>query len=248
MEDLSVVSESLEALSDTGTARRRRKTHRTLRGARGVPIGEVARIAAATWNDRGASLPGDDDALTALFGAAWEDGLVAIGLLGAVIPDAPEEALQLGLEWLERVDDVETADALGWLVLGGALLASGGTLATLPHPDHPLARRAVVMAGLAATPEPIIGPSASPLRERLGTRTVQWVGEALSPMLATHCTRWCRDEAPTARKALRRVLRAWADSDPVALAAWGDGLHGGLPRLLADEVRRAGRRAARRSG
>lgn len=54
-----------------------------------------------------------------------------------------------------------------------------------------------------------------------------------------------RDEDAGVRKALRRVLRAWAKHDPASLVTWADGVRGGLPRLLGDEVQRARRRADR---
>src|SRR5690606_1513532 len=105
-----VVSETLELASDETTARKLRKQVSTLRGLRGVPLGEVARIAASTWEASRPELPAAEDALNQLFGTAWEDGLVAVGLLAAALPDAPAEALRVGLQWVDRLDEHGTAD------------------------------------------------------------------------------------------------------------------------------------------
>ncbi|MFT4622464.1 MAG: hypothetical protein ACI8PZ_001120 [Myxococcota bacterium] len=243
--DAQAISDALEALSNTDTARRQRKQQQPLRGLRGTPLSEVARIAAASWTESRPVLPDDEGELNNLFASAWEDGLVAIGLLAACIPDYPEEALELGLSWLTRLDDVATGDALGWLVLGGGSLASGRGLASLGRPDHIAARRAIVMAGMAALPEPIEGPSAAPLRARLSEKRVQFVEEPLSNALTAHVNTWLRDESPAVRKGLRRLLRSWTRTDAAAVVAWGDSVRGGLPRLLRDEVNRARRRADR---
>lgn len=246
-----VVSETLELASDETTARKLRKQVSTLRGLRGVPLGEVARIAASTWEASRPELPAAEDALNQLFGTAWEDGLVAVGLLAAALPDAPAEALRVGLQWVDRLDEHGTADALGWLVLGPAALLSGDPLAVLdPLLSHArvAARRAAAMAGMAWLPERIEGPSAAPVRARLGQKHVQWVDAPRSDAVAALLDRLVRDEAPEVRKAVRRVLRAWADSDPAAVVDWGDRWRrsGGLPRLLSDEVERARRRAGAR--
>lgn len=243
-----VVSETLEALSDGETARKLRKQVRTLRGVRGVSLGEVARVTASTWEEVEPRLPDAGPALTALFGTAFEDGLVAIGLLAACVPDAPAAALAVGLDWADRVDDVGTADALGWLVLGPAALLAGEPLDRLrPLLGHarPSVRRAAVMAGMAWLPHPIEGPSAAAVRGRLGQRSVQWVDAPQSALLTELADRVLRDEAPEVRKAMRRLLRTWTDSDPAAVAAWHDRwmAHGGLPRLLSDETKRAKRKA-----
>lgn len=251
LDDLAeVVSETLEALSDDATARRLRKQLQPLRGIRGVSPGEVARVGASVWEESQPPLPRAGHALTQLFGRAWEDGLVAIGLLAAALPDAPAEALALGLEWAERIDDVATADALGWLVLGPSALMLGNPLVQLDpvlKSAHPIVRRAAAISGLAWLPEPVEGPSAAPLRARFGQRRARWVDAPQSPLVDQLLSRLLRDEAPEVRKGLRRVLRVWTASDPEAVVAWADhwNRHGGLPRMLSDETRRAARWVSR---
>lgn len=244
-----VVSETLEALADARTARALSKQVRPLRGVRGVSDGEVARIAAAAWTEDPPDPHQDEGELDRLFGAAFEDGLVAIGLLAALVPEDPELGWALGTRWLGRVDDVKTADALGWLVLGPSILLQGGDPAPLfaltADATHPAARRALVSAGLAWTPAPLEGPSAAPLRTRVGDKHVRFVDAPLGGPLEALVDTFRRDEDPAVRKAVRRVLRAWAQDDPAAVVAWADGVRGGLPKLLGDEVVRARRRAAR---
>lgn len=246
----AAISSALERASDAAVARKAQKQIQTLRGVRGTPLSEVARLTALAWEQRAPALPAATDALNRLYGTAWEDGLAAVGLLSAALPDDPAGALALGLQWAERLDEVGTADALGWLVLGPAALIGGEPVAALggllSH-ERVATRRAAVMAAMAWLPVPIEGPAAAAVRARLGQRHAQWVDAAHSPHVAALADARVRDEAPEVRKGLRRVLRAWADADPVAVAEWGAAwqARGGLPRLLSDEVERARRRAER---
>ncbi len=246
--DAERVSARLEQLSNAGSARARGKQLNTLRGIRGVPDGEIARLLAGLWSNDRPKFPRDLDALRTLFGAAYEDGIVAIGLCAALVPDAPDDALDLGLEWLERLDDTGTADALGVLVLGPAALATSSLselrLATRGH-GRPEVRRAGIIAALAWLPEPVTGPGAAALRARVGTKQVQFVDAPASAAVSDQADAFLRDPHPAVQKALRRVLRAWGDADPAALVRWGDSIRGGLPSLLGDEVKRARRRAER---
>lgn len=245
-----VIATQLEAASNADTAAALAKQVHTLRGLRGVPTSDLAKIIAQAWKTERPQLPRDEDALGTLYGNAWEDGIVAIGLLSALVPDSPQEALDIAAEWLERIDDVGSADALGWLVLGPATLASGGevdeTLGARRQSGHPAVRRAAVMAGMAMTPELIEGPAAAALRERLGTRDVQFVEAALSDKLSELSDAFLRDEDPSVRKALRRVLGAWALSDPDAAEDYINGVRGGVPKMLREEVEKAARKGRRR--
>ncbi|MCB9676587.1 MAG: DNA alkylation repair protein [Alphaproteobacteria bacterium] len=248
--DESLISETLESASDGDTARKAARQVHTLRGLRGTPQGEIARIAAAVWRKDPPSLE-DEGPLSRLFSTAWEDGIVAVGLLAALVPDGPGEAFDIAREWLGRIDDLMTADALGWLVLGPAFAASGADaerldtfVAELRQRPHPAVRRAGVAMGLAFLPIPIQGPSAAPLRERLGEKALQFVAEPLSPLVHVIAHRFLRDEDPAVRKALRRLLREWVRADPAAVVHWESTVRGGLPKMLSAETKRAHRKAS----
>jgi hypothetical protein len=247
----ALISQALEAVADRRTAQTLQKSVRPLKGVRGVPTGEIARIAAAAWKDQPVVIDDDREGLSRLFHAAYEDGLIAIGLLAAALPDDPDAALDLGLEWLKTVDDLFTADALGWLVLGPAILATQSPPSELIEPakalDHHAPRRAAVSAGLAWTPQRLEGPAAAPLRARVGERHLRFVEETHSTFVDALACAFVRDEAPSVRKAMRRLLRAWTSGDPAAVVQWADGVRGGLPKLFKEEVDRARRHAARLS-
>ena len=243
------ISEMLEEMSDKDTAKRSGKHVKCLRGIRGVPMGEVARIADAAFAEDRPSLPTDESELGALFGAAWEDGLVAIGLLATCCVDRPEDALEIGLDWAERTDDVQTADALGWLVLGPALamLPQNRTkevILRLATHHRPAVRRCAVALGMSWTPTVLEGPSAAPLRRKLKQKKIAMSAEADSKRLHGLCLRMVKDQDPSVIKAMRRLVRAWADADPQAVVAWGETMGGGLSKLLRTEVRRAQKRAS----
>lgn len=240
------ISAALEEASTVEMARKRRQHATPLRGIRGTSDGDVARVLAKAYKATPAKLPDHEAALDGLFGTAFEDGLVAVGLLAAAALDAPHDALDLATEWLDRVDDVATADAIGWLVLGPAGLTAGRLDEVLEHTRrhaHPDARRAGMAAALALTPAMVEGPAAAALRERLGERAIRFVEAPANDALAAFATGFVRDEAPTVRKALRRVVRAWTDADAAAVAAWGASVKGGLPKMIGEEVDRARRRA-----
>ena len=249
MEDLlDIVSETLEALSHGADAKKRARQIKTLRGVRGTPMGEIAQIASAAWLECPPDLD-DRETLTTLFATAWEDGLVAIGLLAAALIDQPAQGLDIALDWAQRVDDIATADALGWLVIGpGALLSKqpiGAVVGELRDHRRAEVRRAGVMAAMAYLPVPIEGPSAAPLRARLGQSRTQFVDTALSPAVAELAHASLRDEAPAVRKALRRVIRTWTGADAQAVVDWADTVRGGLPKLIRAEADRARRKASK---
>jgi hypothetical protein len=246
--DEELLSEMLETLADPRTASKTSKSVQTLRGVRGVPSSEVARVLAAAWQEQPPHLDHDAGPLGRLFASAWEDGLVAIGLLAAAAPDDPEAAWEIARDWLDRVDDVATADALGWMVLGPAILAGGRPLSALldlARHGHVMPRRAACAAGMAMTPALLEGPSAAALRERVGQRQIRFVEAPQDEALTALCHAFVKDPAPEIRKALRRLLRVWTKGSPAAVVAWADAVRGGLPRLLGDEVKRARRKADR---
>jgi len=239
------IGERLEASADARTARTSIRQMSSLRGIRGVPAGDIARIAAETWRSHRPRLPDAAPELGALFGQAYEDGLVAIGLLAAAWSDDPDRALDLGLDWGDRLDDISTADALGWLVLGPIGLHTGSwteILDELSGHRRPAGRRTVVAMALAACPIVVEGPAAAPLREKVGQRRLQMVDAVQSGPVRAVLDRLVRDPDPSVRKALRRVLRAWAAEAPGDAVEWASGIPGGLPRMLGDEIKRASRR------
>lgn len=247
--DIETISANLAKLANRGQAKKNGRHVHTLRGVRGVADGDVARVLATTWNSERPRFPDDSADLRQLFFGAHEDGLVAIGLLAALLPDDPEEAFELGLELLESVDDTQTADALGWLVLGPGALSAGRTpgslvrLAKTQRRDSQ--RRAIVMAAFAWLPEPLEGPSAAALRERLGQRAIAFVDAPLSAHVRVVVNGLFRDEKPQVRKAIRRLLRCWGSTDPGAVVTWSESVQGGLPKILRTEVKRAERHLAR---
>lgn len=250
--DPDLLSDALDAFADAKLARKLSRDIRTIRGVRGVPHGEIARLAAAAWLEERPRLPNDEDALDTLFGSAHEDGLLAIGLLAAALPDRPEVALDIGRGWLDRIDDLHTADALGWLVLGPGLLATGDDLGRFLGPlrghGHPAVHRAGVMMGMAMTPTPIEGPAAAPLRARLKTKIVRFVDQPLSDRLTVVADVFLRDPSPPVQKGLRRVLGAWARFAPDEATAWMAEVRGGVPAMLRTEVEKSARRGRRRRG
>jgi hypothetical protein len=254
--DPAAVAQSLQSLATDEVARKRCRHIRPLRGIRGVPEGELGRFLHRTWEATPPALPRDDAALRAMFGSAWEDGLVAIGLAASCLGNDPAGVLALGLDWLEQVDDVATADALGWLVLGPSSLATDrfdSVLDETAGARHPAVRRAGVIMGMALLPTPIQGPAAAALRATLGTREGRIVEAPRTAELCALGNAFARDEEPAVRKGLRRVLGTWADHDATAAKHWMEGVPGGVHRMLRDEIestaarneKRAARRAAR---
>jgi len=248
MIDAEILSELLEAVADPDVARKRSREVQTLRGVRGVPYGEVTHIGAAAWAEQGPDW--DDEAeLSTLFATAYEDGLLAIGLLAALLPDAPREALDVARDWLARIDDNGSADALGWLVLGPALLATGQAgaqaLSAQLASEHTAVRRAAVMAAMAWLPEEIEGPAAAPLRARLGVGAVRFVDEPASEPVQQVVLAALRDPDPSVRKALRRVWAAWAAHAPEEAEQLTATVPGGVPKMLREAVVKAARRGRR---
>jgi hypothetical protein len=250
--DAQGLSDALESFSDRRLARKRSQHVRPLKGLRGTPLSEVARLGAVAWGE-GVALPEDEEALHQLFCTAHEDGLLAVGLAAAAAPDAPWVGLDLADRWLDMVDDLETADALGWLLYGPSLLAAGRRLdEALPahRAEAPIRRRAALIAALAALPVPIEGPSAAPLRARLGERRVAFVEAARSEEVGAVCEAYRQDEDPHVRKALGRVLRGWGECDPEAAEGWLSEAQrrGGVARQVREQLEkgaRKGRRLAR---
>jgi hypothetical protein len=248
--DYDLIPELLEARSDAQVAKGLGKAIRPLRGIRGVANGEIAKVTAESWRALKPKLPDDADALSTLFGNAYEDGLVAIGLLAAILPSQPADALELTLEWLDRTDDLLTADAIGWFLLGPAVLAKSATIQSLISSGKQARReefrRAVSIAGLAFLPIAAEGPTAAALREKLGTKEVHFCEGTMKGHLTALLNGLIRDDGTMVRKGVRRVLKAWLEVDPPAAIAWANGVNGGIHRMYKDEVEEAERKLAAR--
>ncbi len=248
MQDPRAISAALEAKSDGQTARKRSKHVQPFRGLRGVALADVTTILVESWRKSKPVLPRDEEGLRDLFMTAFEDGLVGVGMLATLVGDAPADVLDLAEDLLAHTDDTETADALGWLVLGPALLASGEPLgeAVLGYRDAPPhRRRAAVMALLAALPVPVEGAAAAALRERYSTRRVVFVEEALGDEIEVALPAFFRDEAPQVRKAVGRVVREWGAVEPDRVEALIAAFPGGVSKQLRADAERGVRKGRR---
>ena len=250
MPDPVILGKKLQALSTAETARQRLHQIRPLRGVRGVPIAALTRAVKEAWLEHPYKLPRDAELLQTLYTEAWEDGIVAVGVLAALVPDDPVNALELGMTWLEMCDDLETADALGWLVLGPALLAHPRGLQMGPLEEwlaspRPMERRVGAMAAMSFTTEPVTGPAAAALRERMEQTRLIYVEEPLSDALVQVADLLVRDHEPHVRKALARLLRCWAQGDPDAVEEWLQSVRGGVPKVLREEAERGIKRGRR---
>ena len=241
MLDPAALSHSLDRAARRG-GRRRPAAVSPLKGFRGADVGEIARLGAATWRRNRPELPADAQALHELFTTAFEDGLLAVGLAAACVPDTPDDALDLAERWLPLVDDIETADALGWLLLAPAALASGEPVSELlvgcRHQRRPEARRAGVMGAMALIPTTVEGPAAAPLRERLGEKHLAFTDRVDSGAVRAVADAYLRDPHPHVVKAVGRLARVWGEHDPDAAEAFhAHGMaHGGLPKALRLQV------------
>ncbi|MFT5681965.1 MAG: hypothetical protein ACI8RZ_002883 [Myxococcota bacterium] len=244
------ISEQLEAVADEGYARRVSRHISPLKGLRGVPSRDVVAVLVSAWKNNGVKLPRDNEGLIQLFRTAHEDGLVAIGLAAAALPDSPDAALDLAEGWMEVADDLDTADAIGWLLLGPGLLASGepfvAHLTELLSEASPIRRRTAVIALMAALPIPIEGPSAAALRARLKQKRVAFVEEPIDALLQGVLPRAMKDSDPHVRKAVARVMRTWAVSCPDAVEAIMAEQPGGVSRYIREEAEKGIRKGRRK--
>jgi hypothetical protein len=170
-------------------------------------------------------------------------------LVAALLPTDPTEALDFADRVTAHVDDVETADALGWLVLGPGLLAAGEPFAEalleLRSAQRPEQRRIALMATLAGLPVPIEGAAAAALRERTGERRTAFVAEPLTPLVLPVWAAFIRDRSAPVQKALHRVIRSWAVLDPDPVEQFVLDFPGGVPKSLRAEVTKAARKGRR---
>ena len=220
MYQISYYEMHLGAHANRKLANQRRREAPTLRGVLGIPYAELTQLIAESEL---AELPKDLDTLNALYSRSLEEGLIAIALVAVSVLEQPQLALELAERWLPYVDDVQTADALGHLVIGPALLSLGlSSDERLQDPEltNPFHRRAEVMALMAAMPEPVRGPAAAALRETLQADEITFVEEAMDAHIANGLLVVLRDPSPIVRKAFSSVLRAWTACSHDAVQAW----------------------------
>ncbi len=251
MIDTQDISKKLESAAKKDLAGRRMKHVQPLRGVRGTPHATVASVIAATWKQGQLDLAQDSESLLELFSTAHEDGLVAIGLVASLLPDAPQEALDLAERWIDLVDDVETADALGWMVYAPGLAAAGEpigeVLCSYARDARPIVRRLAVMALMARLPMPLEGPCAAGVRERVGNRRALLIDRVDSKTMWSVCTAYIQDSDPLVRKALARVIRAWGQCEPAAVEEFLATIPGGVNRRIREEAQRGIRKGIRLS-
>jgi len=249
--DTQNISKKLNAAAKKDLAGRRMKHVQPLRGVRGTPHATVASVIAATWKQGQLDLMRDSEQIHELFSTAHEDGLVAIGLVAALVPDAPQEALDLAERWIDLVDDVETADALGWMVYAPGLAAGGEpiveVLCSYVRDARPIVRRLSVMALMARLPVPLEGPCAAAIRERVGNRRALLIDQADSKTLRPVCSAYIQDSDPLVRKALARVIRAWGQCAPAVVEEFLAEVPGGVNRRIREEAQRGIRKGIRLS-
>ena len=245
--DIHKISALLDENSDRGLATRKSQHVQPLRGLRGTPSGEIARLISKIWRKDSPPLFESADDLHRLFLTAHEDGLVAIGIAAAGLTDDADIALDLANRWLGMTDDVETADAIGWLLLGPGLLATGGagTLTRQAKDHRPMIRRAAVMACMAALPVPIEGPAAAGLRARVGEKHISIVDSPQSEVVGSVMNCTFRDTDPLVLRAVGRVLRTWGECDPDAVTAFLENISGGIAKRLREQAQRGIRKGLR---
>ena len=223
MLDADIISNALEELADKQTRFKKAKHLQPFRGLRGVSARDMGPVIRDAWAG-GVDLTGDAEALRRLFSTAHEDGIVAMALVAAAMPDAPLLALELAEEWLDVVDDTETADALGWLVLGPSLLSQGSAMGLSSYclesrgSCRPHAKRALVMACMAALPIEVEGVAAGALRDRMGVRRLAFVEQVIPDVCDVVLDAFWREDHPHVCKAIARLARSWGECEPETVA------------------------------
>ena len=243
MQPLSYYDSRLRAHADSQLSKKRTLALKVLRGFRGAPARLIAEL---LEEDPYVELPQGEEELHRLFMRAHEDGMIAIGLLSVAALSQAQEAYELAQEWLELIDDVETADALGWTVLGPiALQLSLSPLEGYRHASGVYAKRAWVMSLLAAIPEPPKGAHVAGLRAHLQSEQVIFVDEPVLPVLQEAFPVLIKEEHPTLRKAVVALIRSWASASPEGIEAVIDLSKGNLPRWIREPYERGARRHKR---
>jgi hypothetical protein len=220
MYDTSYYETHLSAHLNRKLAFQRRKEAPTLRGVLGVPYASLSTVIAES---EAAHLPGDTEEINQLYSRSLEEGLIAIALLSVCVLETPGPALALADRWLPYLDDVQTADSLGQLVVGPACLSLGLSIVDRIRDSkaaNQFTRRAEVMSLMAALPEPIRGPASVALRESLNADEVTFVEGPMDTIIGESLELVQRDDSPVVRKAFSNILRVWTATSFDFVQGW----------------------------
>lgn len=264
MLDYTYYDQTLNAHANPRFAQKRGRQLQTIRGVRGV---ENAVLIELINESLPVVLEQHDATLNQLFGTAFEDGLIAISLLAVAGLENPSDALVLARHWLTFVDDVETADALGRVVIGPCLwhqempgdaqwLAENHRELLREVVRSPFAVRAMMMASLAWLPEPVPGVTGAGLRAAIEASKVAFVEEPQSEALTLVFRHFLGlknanapgflHETPMLRKTLLHALKLWACWDPDSVAQCLQESLSTVPRVLQQAVKKGERVFERR--
>jgi hypothetical protein len=198
----------LRALSNDKFAQKKQKEIRGIKGVRGIGNSDLITIInEEDWPQ----LPQDIETLHQLYGTAHEDGLLALALLAVAALEKPEDALDLVERWIPFLDDTETTDFLGHLIIGPSVLATGESiLERISVRENPYAIRAELMAALAALPSPPRGVCVAGLRRKFDVDDVIFVETPVFEVPRQAVLATMKMTHPVIQKALRQVIFVWS--------------------------------------
>jgi len=236
----------LLALSNGKIAQKRQREIRGIRGVRGVSNSDlIALINESDWP----TLPDDSEILHQLFGTAHEDGLLAIALLAVSALEEPESALILAERWLPYLDDSETADFLGHLVIGPSSLAIGESISErISLQESNYAVRAELMACLAALPEPAKGVCAAGLRRKFQVDQITFVEAPIFERIHQAVLATMKSDSPIVKKSLRMVIRCWSSWNPSDVELFFQTHYPNWPNWMKDSWKKGSKIHRRRVG
>ena len=243
MHSLTYYDSRLSAHADSELSKKRTRALKVTRGIRGAPARLIAEL---LEEDPTVDIETEIEQLHRLFMTAHEDGMIAIGLLSVAVLKEPELAAELAERWLGLIDDVESADALGWTVLGPLELQLAGANAQ-HYRQWPgvYAKRAWITSLMAALPEAPKGPHVAALRAHLGAEQVVFVDAPVQTLLQEAFPFFITEENHTLRKAIAALIRSWATFSPEAVSEVINAQRENLPRWLREPYERGERRYRR---
>ncbi len=243
MHSLTYYDSCLSAHADSELSKKRTRASKVTRGFRGTPARLIAEL---LEEDPTVNIKSEMEQLHRLFMTAHEDGMIAIGLLSVAALSEPDLAAELAERWLGLIDDVESADALGWTVLGPLELQHVGSNAQHYRQwSGVYAKRAWITSLMAALPEPPKGAHVAALRAHLGAEQVIFVEAPAQELLQGAFPAFVTEENHTLRKAIAALIRSWATFTPEAVAEVIDAQRENLPRWLREPYERGVRRHRR---